>query len=166
MIANYLSPADYTVRIGHVTASLTQAELEPYWVQFCENQLVFVLPKANPFWTWYASPARASDAKNTSLDEALRRWAVYATWSMYIMQGDARQTASGLTVKKTEESVPLSDRQRAELHRRYADMAYRHETLFLALLRPATATLCEAPQSTRRSRRIRVVGKPNPDRFI
>ncbi|ARK09037.1 hypothetical protein A6C57_01190 [Fibrella sp. ES10-3-2-2] len=160
-INKYLTPSDFSSRIGGVSASLTQSEIQPYWVQFRENQLEHLLPDTHAFWTWWQAEPQLTDAEKTKLDEALRRWAVYAIWAYYILQGDAQQTKSGLTVKKTDESAPLDSRQRAELYRRYADMAYRHEGTVRTLL--ATDTDCTVTR--RRSRRIRVVGTNRNDYF-
>lgn len=158
----YLTPTDFSSRIGTISASLKQADIQPYWQQFRENMLTYLLPDDHAFWTWWKAQPRTDHAEYRTLDESLRRWAVYWIWANYILEGDAQQTVSGLTVKKTEESSPVSDRQRSDMYRRYSGIAYRHEQEVTRLL-TAPATSC-AP-TPRRSRWVRVVGNKTRNNF-
>lgn len=161
IIENYLAPIDFQSRIGGVAANLIGGEIQPYWLQFREDQLDTLLPDDHAFWTWALADEQVENATYTALGEALRRWAVYAIWGEYVLQGDAQQTKSGLTVKRTDESEPLSSSQRTELHRRYVDRAYKQKDKFLALLAPVTA--CTSVR--RRSRRVRIIGRNHRDQF-
>lgn len=163
----YLQVNDFTKRLRNISASFGLADIAPEWTAFRENNLARLLPDSDPFWAWttlqpVTQAAHENGVLYTKLDDALRKWAVYSIWASYVLGGDVQQTKSGLVVKVTSESEPVDPRQRAELYRRYADLAYGHKLAFLDVIAPPTA--CQ-PERRRRTRRVSVVSRKQYDRF-
>ena len=114
----YLSLTDFTSRIPGIPTGFNILTMAPYFQQLREGWLNTLLPADNAFWT-LPTPRTG----NAPLHGAFARFAVYAIWSSYVLESTVITTETGQVVKQRDNSENIPTAQRAELHRKYSDLA-------------------------------------------
>lgn len=159
-IDTYLTAADFKARLD-LPAAFDLTEMQPYWAQLYEGWLADLLPATHSFWL---VTAPANDTPITAaIRAALKRFAVYAIWADYVLEGSFRQTKSGLVIKANDQSDALDPKERAVLHRRYLDKATAAARTLADLARPVTS--CEDPAGRVGSLRVAAVLPPDTSSF-
>ena len=86
-----------------------------------------------------------ADPFNAGLYELVQKFLIDAAYAEYVFDGDLTPTESGLVGKTRDSSTEISDQRRAELYRKYRDMASRKAARIAEYLQPVN--VCQ-PTST------------------
>lgn len=106
------------------------------------------------------TPTELSDDNKKWIDQLIP-FLCNAVWSEYILRGNVSITDTGPVTKLSDGVEPISDQQRAQLHRFYKGQA---EYFAIALQKLRTATNCGEPARSLRPQ-VRAVGGKRYSRF-
>lgn len=92
----------------------------------------------------------------------IRQFLTYATWSSYLLRYGLQPTATGMVLKLNQDSDPMTDRQRSDLHRHYRGLA---ETLAPQIAGLRGVESCTTATTYNPAPRIRKAAPRSPSRL-